>query len=265
MTVSSITNKVSVTGNNTAGQTIPFTYPVGDEDELVVVKVLTSDGTETVLTKTTDYTVSLNDEDDGGVGGTVTLVSAISSSYQIHVVRSTDEEQLLDLVRGGTFNGENIEDALDRIAKRDIDQDQLLARCLHGTKSDTTTGFEIPARASRLEQYLYFDASGNITVANPYDPGTLAVSDFSKTVLDDANAPTWLTTLGFTSKAKTLLALSTDAAYLTALGVTAFAQNLLLDETAAEARETLDVIGVEDIVCYDNAVVCYENEVVTYS
>lgn len=262
MTVSSTSNRTSVVGNNTAGQAIPFTFPVLVSSELLVVKRLITTGVETTLTLTTDYTVTINSDDSGG---TVTLVAAIASTYQIHVIRQTAMTQLLDLLHGGSFNGENIEDAFDKLAKVCIDLDARLQRVLHEPATDTVTGMEFPNRIDRPEQYLYFDASGNATTANPYDPGTLAVSAFAETILDDAAATNVLTTLGFTTMAKTLLALSTDAAFLTELGVTAFAQTLLLDSTAAEARETLDVLGVADIVAYDDTVVCYDDEVVTYS
>lgn len=262
MTVSSTDNRTAVIGNNTAGQQIPFTFPVLSSSELTVIKRLIATGAETTLTLTTDYTVELNDND---TGGTVVLVDAVDSTFQIHVIRTTPLTQLLDLVHGGTFNAENIEDALDKLAKICIDFDARLERSLHEPKTDTAIGMEIPNRIDRPLQYLYFDASGNATTANPYDPGTLAVSAFAETILDDANASAVLTTLGFTSKAKTLLAISSNSSYLTELGITAYAQQLLQDATAAEARETLDVLGVEDIVAYDDVVVCYENEVITYS
>jgi hypothetical protein len=259
MTVSNTTDRTSVVANNTAGQVISFSFPVTDSSEIVVIKRLIADGTETILTLTTDDTVTVN----GDSGGTVTIVTAIPTTYQIHVVRNTSATQLLDLEHGGTFNAENVEDAIDKAMKRTIDLENDFARCLHAPTTDTNTGMEIPNRTARTEQYLYFDASGNVTTANPYDPGTLAVSAFMETVLDDATASAALTTLGFTPLAKTLLALSSDAAYLTELGVTAFAQTLLLAATASAARTLLDVLGVEDIVCNANEVVCHDDEVVT--
>ena len=262
MTVSSTSNRTSVVGNATAGQQIPFTFPVLSSSELVVIKRLITTGVETILTLTTDYTVSLNDDD---TGGTVTLVSAIAATYQVHVVRNTLLTQLLDLMHGGTFNAENIEDALDKLTKICVDYDARLDRSLHEPETDTTTGMEIPNRIDRASAYLYFDGSGNATAVNPLTTGTASISPFAVTILDDASASATLTTLGFTAMAKTLLAINTDAAFLTELGVTAFAQSLLLDSTAAEARETLDVLGVSDIVCNDNEVVCYDDEVVTYS
>lgn len=262
MTVASTINRVSVVGNNTAGQAIPFTFPILEQTELTVIKRLIADGVETVLSLTTDFTVVINSDDSGG---TVTLVSAIPSTYHIHVIRQTDKEQALDLTHGGAFNGENIEDALDRLSRLAIDHSDKLDRCLQEPKTDTTAGMVIPNRIERAESYLYFDVNGNASAVNAFEPGTLAVSTFAETVLDDTSASAMLTTLGFTSMAKTLLAISSNAAFLTELGITAFAQDLLADTTAAETRATLDVLGVADIVTDDDEVVCYDGEVVTYS
>jgi len=208
----------------------------------------------------------------------VTLVSAIASTYHIHIIRVSGRTQTLRLVHGGSFNAENIEDAIDRLTRLVTDyvgtsssatsQSFGLQHCLHEPVTDTIVGMEIPNRIDRAEAYLYFDASGNTTAVNAFDPGTLAVTPFMETTfLVNANAGAALDDLGFTAKSKSLIALSTNAAWLGSggLGVTAFAQSLLLDSTAAEARETLDVLGVSDIVCNDNEVVCYDDEVVTYS
>ncbi|NTG07163.1 hypothetical protein [Rhizobium rhizogenes] len=69
---------------------------------------------------------------------------------------------------------------------------------------------------------------------------TLGVSTYIKTLLDDADASTALSTLGVSAYAKTLLDDTSAGAALTTLGVSPFAQTLLDDADAATARATLN-------------------------
>ncbi|MGV0817112.1 hypothetical protein [Martelella sp. AMO21009] len=68
---------------------------------------------------------------------------------------------------------------------------------------------------------------------------TLGVSTFAKTLLDDADASAALTTLGVSAFAKTLMDDADASAALTTLGVSAFAKTLLDDADASSARDTL--------------------------
>ncbi len=68
---------------------------------------------------------------------------------------------------------------------------------------------------------------------------TLGVSTFIKTLLDDADAGTALSTLGVSTYAKTLLDDADASTALTTLGVSAFIKSLLDDADAATARGTL--------------------------
>lgn len=74
--------------------------------------------------------------------------------------------------------------------------------------------------------------SGADSVATPY----------SLTLLAQADASSWLTTLGFSAFVKTLVDDTTAGAFLTTLGVTSFIQTLLDDANAATAAATLAVL-----------------------
>ena len=65
------------------------------------------------------------------------------------------------------------------------------------------------------------------------------ISSFAKTMLDDANESTVLSTLGVSSFIKTLLDDADAASALTTLGVSTFIQGLLNDADAASAMATL--------------------------
>lgn len=113
MTIASTSNKTIYTGNNTASK-FTFTFKVFASTDLVVTKYTIADGTEDVLTLTTEYTVSLT---GGGVsGGEVTLVAgALSSAYKLIIERVMAVTQETDYVENDPFPADDHEDALDKL------------------------------------------------------------------------------------------------------------------------------------------------------
>ena len=93
MTVSSSTNRVSYSGNGSL-TAFAYTFKVFDESDLTVI-LRASDGTETVQTITTHYTVS--GVGDVG-GGNVTFVTAPASGVTVVILREQPLTQGLDLV-----------------------------------------------------------------------------------------------------------------------------------------------------------------------
>lgn len=80
---------------------------------------------------------------------------------------------------------------------------------------------------------------------------TLGVSAFIKTLLDDADASTALSTLGVSAYAKTLLDDADASTALSTLGVSAFVKTLLDDVDAAAARGTLGLGTVATLAASD--------------
>ena len=114
MTISSTSRKAgpfSGTGSQTA---FAFTYKVFEAADLLVV--LTDDsGTETTLTLTTHYTVTLNSDQDSSPGGTVNMVTAPASGYLLTLGSQVAQTQTLELTNAGGFYPTVINDALDRM------------------------------------------------------------------------------------------------------------------------------------------------------
>lgn len=99
------------TGSITA---LPFTFKVFEAADLVVTKTSTA-GVETTLALTTDYTVSVNGDQDSSPGGSVTPVVAPALGESITLTSGLSYEQTLDLLTGGNFSPRAIEDAFDRV------------------------------------------------------------------------------------------------------------------------------------------------------
>jgi hypothetical protein len=113
MTISSTSNKAQFNGSGTTGP-FAFTFKVFDEGDLTVIKTDPSE-VDTTLTITTDYTVSLNADQNNNPGGTVTTVATVANGYKLTVLREVDALQETDITNGGGFYPEVIENALDRL------------------------------------------------------------------------------------------------------------------------------------------------------
>ena len=128
MSISSVTNRVSYTGNG-AVDTYDYTFRIFTNTDLLVVVKNTSTNVETTLTLTTDYTVT---GVGSGSGGTVVLVNAsqawldgdgdLATGYTITIRRKVPLTQTTDIRNQGDFFPEAHEDEFDK--SRMIDQQQ---------------------------------------------------------------------------------------------------------------------------------------------
>jgi hypothetical protein len=271
MTVANSTARTSAVGTNTAGQEIPFLFPVTDSSELVVKARLTSTGAKTPLALTTDYTVSVT----GDTGGTVTMVAAWANTYEIWINRDTSKTQTLDLEHGGAFSAENLEDALDKNTKLNINQADQLARAMYVPDTDPSTlDMELPDSVSRASQYLAFSATGEPTVVAAVAPTTATITAWAETLLDDANAAAARTTLGvvigtdvqaWDTDLDDIAALSdADGNMIVGNGSAWVAESGATLRTSIGCAAATDTPLISEVVGYDNVVVMYDNEIVVY-
>jgi hypothetical protein len=107
MTVSSTTNKVVYAGDGVAS-VFDFTFKVFEAADLTVTRYTIADGTEVVLTLTTDYTVDVGN-------GQVTLVAgALAATYKLIIQRVLPLTQEADYVENDPFPAETHEEVADR-------------------------------------------------------------------------------------------------------------------------------------------------------
>jgi hypothetical protein len=161
MTISTTTIKDSYNGN---GSTSAFTYTfkIADDDDIQVI-IRAANGTETVKTKTTHYTVS-------GVGnnsGTVTFTAGnIPISGQTIILRrSTPQTQELDLIENDPLPANSIETAYDKLTQISQELQEQINRSIKLSRTNTISSTEFTVgSADRANKILAFDATGEIAV-----------------------------------------------------------------------------------------------------
>ena len=183
MTVSNQTARTSATGTAAAGQEIAYSFPANASSDLVVMTRVTATGVEATLTLTTDYTATVSD-----TGGTVTLVAALAATSTCHIIRDTPNTQALDLVAGGSFDAENVEEALDKVTRLATDNADKISRCIQMPETDAALDMELDNSVDRASNFLAFAADGTLTVVSEVAPSTATISAYGATLVDDANA-----------------------------------------------------------------------------
>ena len=160
MTVSSTTTKVSYSGN---GSTTVFAYGFkifADADLRVIERA--ADGTETVKSLTTHYTVSGAGTDSGG---NVTFGTAPASGVTVIIKRNLTLTQGTDYVANDPFPAESHEEALDRLTFIAQGIQEELDRAIKASETNTLTGAEFTISATdRANKVFSFDGSGNLAV-----------------------------------------------------------------------------------------------------
>jgi len=159
--ITAVTRRVVYTGSAGTGP-YSFSFPVLTQSDLAVYKNATK------LTLTTDYTVTIS-----AVNGTgsITLVSAATSSDRITIIGARTIERTTDFVTAGDLKASSLNEQLDS----QIIMIQQLAeenkRTLKAPQYDPaavedggTVNMVLPVAASRAGKTLAFDSSGNPVV-----------------------------------------------------------------------------------------------------
>lgn len=114
MTISSTTRKAGPFTGNGVTAAFPFAYKVFTAADLLVVQADTATGVETTKVLTTDYTVSLNADQNANPGGTVTMLVPPPVGTTLVATSQVGNLQPVDLTNAGGFYPKVINDAFDR-------------------------------------------------------------------------------------------------------------------------------------------------------
>lgn len=159
MTISSQTRKAGpFVGSGSTGP-FSFAFKVFQASDVLVVKVQTSTNIETTLALTTDYTVSLNPDQNSNPGGTITLVSALAVGYKMVISSQVPYLQETDLTNQGGFYPEVITDALDKLT---IETQQLKEEVDRSAKLPITSSADADALVADIVRIA--DSADNLDI-----------------------------------------------------------------------------------------------------
>ena len=113
---------------------------------------------DTLLTLTTDYTVTIN----ANGTGSVTLTASPTGATQIAIVGNRTIQRTTDFVTGGDFFANTLNDELDQQTIFAQQNAEGLARAMQAPQTDPTSiNMTLPRASVRAGKYLAFDANGN--------------------------------------------------------------------------------------------------------
>lgn len=171
MTTPSTTRRAGPFNGNGLTTNFPFYFKIF-EDTDIAVTLADADGVETTLALTTDYTVTINADQDVSPGGLIVAITAPATGETLVIVGDLDYDQQADLPNGGNFNPTVIENALDRLTMQVQQLAELVGRSLRLQVTDADADPELPVPSAN--DIIGWDASATALVN--IDPATLVSS-----------------------------------------------------------------------------------------
>ncbi|MGF6738509.1 glycosyl hydrolase family 28-related protein [Paraburkholderia atlantica] len=170
MTISSTTRKAGPFAGNGVTTSFPFAFKVFKNSDLQIVFTNAS-GVETLLTLDSDYSITLNADQNNNPGGTVTyprsgspLPVLIEGTF-LTAVGGLINTQPTDITNSGGFYPSTLEDAHDRSTIQIQQLAEQQSRTLQFPVSDVDPIVSsLPTAAGRANKGLGFDNSGNPTL-----------------------------------------------------------------------------------------------------
>lgn len=165
--INAVTRKTSYSGSAGVGP-YAFTFEVLAETDIAVYQ------NSTLLTLTTDYTVTIN----ANGTGSITLVTAATADDTITIVGARDIERTTDFVTAGDLRASALNEQLDSLTIFDQQLSERVDRSLQAPPYDPVTiDMTLPALDDRKGKFLQFNrTTGNPEVsADTDDISTLSV------------------------------------------------------------------------------------------
>jgi len=220
--ISNVTRRVVYSASGTGPYA--FTFEILTNTDIAVFK------DDTLLTLTTDYTVTIA----ANGTGSITLVASPTGATQIAIVGNRTIQRTTDFVTGGDFFANTVNDEMDQQTIFAQQNAEGLQRALSAPQTDPTTiNMTLPRSSIRAGKVLSFDSSGNPSATEfigsnrgNWASGTLYfVRDIIK---DTTNSNIWQVTVQHTSSGSLPIGTNADAAKFT----------LLVDAAAAGTSAT---------------------------
>lgn len=115
MTISSQNRKAGPFIGNDVTVNLPFNFKVFSAADMYVVQLEDSTQIETELDLDTDYTVTLNEDQNTDPGGSVVLALPLATGFRVVVTSKVGYLQLTDITNQGGFYPQVVTAALDRL------------------------------------------------------------------------------------------------------------------------------------------------------
>ena len=179
MTISSTVRIAGPFTGNGVTTTFPFTYKVFSTADVQVIRLTISTGIETTLTIVTDYTITLNGDQDSNPGGNIVLVTQLLALYKLTATSDIANLQPTDLTNQGGFFPEVITDALDRATIQIQQLADQTDRAIKIPISDGVLDMTTPGTADRASKYFVYDASGKPSVSSGSGTDTALRTDLA--------------------------------------------------------------------------------------
>jgi hypothetical protein len=192
LTISSTTRKAGPFTGTGAQVAFSFAYKVFSAADVLVVQAVTATGVETTKVLTTDYSVTLNADQNANPGGTVTMLVAPPVGTTLTLASRVDNLQPTDLTNAGGFYPSVINAALDRCVIQIQQLAEKLGRTLSISISSSSSG-QLPAPVALA--LLGWNSTAT-AIQNFAGIASVAVSTFMATVVSAIDAATARASLG---------------------------------------------------------------------
>lgn len=194
--INAVTRRVVYDGSSGLGP-YAFNFEILDQNDINVYF------NETLLTITTDYTVTINANGKGSVtivtGGSVP--STPVAADQITIIGARDIERTTDFVTAGDLRAAALNEQLDALTIFDQQISERVDRSVQFPSYEPAgLNYTVPDVDDRKGKYLAFDNNGELT-STAGTTSDIVVSSFGGTLIDDVNASAARTTLGLGSVA----------------------------------------------------------------
>lgn len=148
MTVSSTIRKAGPFDGNDVATDFDFEFKVFSKEDIQVVRTLLSSGVDTILVLDSDYSVTLNADQDNDPGGVVTYPlagSPLSPLYKLTILSVIEATQSTELLNLGGWKPRVVENMIDRVTALIQQFQELLSRTLRFSTTYMGSAPEIPA------------------------------------------------------------------------------------------------------------------------
>jgi len=155
--INPVTRRVQFTGNTGTGP-FAFTFNILADEDIQVYK------NTTLLTLTTDYTVTTNANGTGSI--TLVAGQALISSDYLTIVGGRDLERTTDFVTGGDLLASSLNEQLDSNVIMSQQLDERFGRSISVSPGDVDVSLELPTASTRANQILSFTSTGAVTATS---------------------------------------------------------------------------------------------------